>query len=301
MKLRNSIELTVFLNGKFVRASEARISVFDHGFLFGDGLFEEMRTCDGGICGFVEHFHRLSANAKALGITLPMGCRAMYKTIKILLQQNYLDNGHVRIVLSRGEGAPYLDPSLVPESTFCILVNDDAFHSDALSETGVAAVTLDEERFPRRVLMPQMSHCSMLDKVIAFREMKERGGYEGLYFSRERFVSEGIRSNVFAVKGKQILTPDLQCGISDRISRGMVMRLAQSLKIDISETLLNLEDLASCDECFVTNAVWGILPVIRIDEAPVGDGRVGQTTKYLKRQYRKFIISDILNTEKMLE
>lgn len=303
MRLRNPIELTVFMDGKFVRASEAKVSIFDHCFLFGDGIQEEMRTYDGGIFAYIEHFNRLTKNARYMGLDIPMGCRAIYKTIKILLQQNYLHDAHVRIILSRGSGVPFIDPSFSPENTFCVIASDCGMLPDQESETGIDICVLDES-FRLGGVNPDghdLRHCSMISEVLAMRELRRKEAFEGIFANREGFIADGIRSNIFVYKDDTLLTPEAGCGSRGGIGHKTILKIAAALKIEKSETFLTIEDLYAAQECFLVSSTWGIIPVVTVDGQEIGQGKVGQFTKYLKRQYRKHIISDIINTEKMLD
>ena len=271
--------------------------------LDGDGIFEEMRTYDGGIFAFLEHFNRLSQNARFMGLSIPMGCRAIYKTIKILLQQNYLQDAHVRIILSRGAGVPFIDPGFSPENTFCVIASDCGMLPDQESETGVGICVLDESfRTGSAAAGGQdLRHCSMITEVLAMRELKRKEAFEGIFVNREGFLADGIRSNLFIYKDDTLLTPEPGCGGRGGIGRKTVLKLASTLKIEKSETFLTVEDLYGAQECFLVSSTWGIIPVLGVDGQGIGQGNVGQFTKYLKRQYRKHIIADILNTEKMLD
>lgn len=302
MRLRKPVELTVFLNGKFVRASQARVSVFDHCFLFGDGICEEMRAYNAGIFSYLEHFQRILLNSRALGMTMPMGCRAVYKTIKVLLKQNYLEDAHIRIILSRGEGVPFMDSELSPESSFCIIVSENQPLPERAYQNGVSASVLEHEVFVRRPQSRHLNHSSMIDRVVALRQLREKGSaFEGIYVNREDFITEGIRSSLFIVKDGKLLTPDPGCGLCDWVARHNILKMAKTLGIEVVETFLNMEDMYAADECFVTRTIWGVVPVVSVDGKDLANGRVGQLTKYLQREYQRFIISDILNTEKMLD
>lgn len=302
MRLRKPVELTVFLNGKFVRASQARISIFDHSFLFGDGICEEMRAYNSGIFSYLEHFQRILLNSRSLNMPLPMGCRAVYKTIKILLKQNYLEDAHIRIILSRGEGVPFMDPDLSPESSFCIIVSENPPFPDKAFQNGVTAVTLENGVFDRKPQQRHLNHTSMIDRVVGLRHLKDKAdAFEGIYVNSEGFITEGIRSSVFLVKDGKLLAPDIDCGLCDWVARKNILKLARTLDIEVVETFLNLEDLYEADECFVTRTIWGIVPIVDVDSHSIGGGRIGQLTKYLQREYQRFIISDILNSEKMLD
>lgn len=274
----------VFLNGRFVRAERARVSVFDRGLLYGDGLFETMRAYSGCVFALDEHLDRLRGSADVLGIPLPE--RDWRGTLEELLRRNGLGarDAWVRLNVTRGPALPDILPPVDAVPTMFALVKPVARGFSEVQRRG-ARVTLLE--YSRHSFMPEHKTLNYLPTILGKSMAARRGAYEGLFVRDGRFLMEGTSSSLFLVRGESLLTPPVE-GILPGVTRRVITRLARREGMNVVERDLPVVSLRRADEAFLTSSVAEVVPVVQLDDAPVGGGRPGRWTSLFQRKYRMF-------------
>lgn len=261
--------MMVYLNGKFLNARDAKISVFDPGFLYGDGIFETMRTYQGKIWQMQEHLERLYESAKMRGWKLSWSPDKLYAVIEKTLRKNKFSESRIRITITPG----------VKQPTLFIWVQPLEKLPAAAYERGVSVIT-----FPLERPFPQMKTTSLQPLLIARSEMAKKRAFEALLINHRGNITEGTWTNVFMVKRKMVITPRL--GVLLGTTRGTVLKIAKPLfRIQLRD--ITRRELMNADECFLTNAPKGIIPVVRVDGEKIGTGRVGPVTKNLQKEFEK--------------
>ena len=278
--------MLIYLNDRFVPKEEALVSVFDHGFLYGDGVYETMRGYSGRVLQLAQHLHRLERSASHLQITLPVTRAVLAELVRESLYRNHLQDAYVRVTLSRGPGEIGLDPALCKRPTLAIIAQPFLPYPESIYKEGVAVVVVQTRRNLAEALPPQVKSLNFLNNILAKMEAKAAGAYEGLMLNHRDELTEATTSNLFLVKGKRLRTPSLESGILDGITRGLVLGLAHEAGLHPEESSLTVEDLAGAEECFLTNTTQELLPVTRVDGRPVGDGHPGPVTRRLHALFR---------------
>ncbi|MHB8844848.1 MAG: branched-chain-amino-acid transaminase [Nitrospirota bacterium] len=278
--------MLAYLNGHFVPTDEATVSVLDHGYLYGDGVYETMRSYGGKIFLLSRHLARLKQSAEAIALALPLPLEKIGEALQEALTVNKLREAYLRIQISRGPGEIGLDPALCPAPTMVILVKPFKDYPPALYEKGVKVAVVNTRRNHPLSLNPAIKSTNFLNNILAKIESLKAGAYEGIMLNWKGYVAEGTISNIFAVRKQTLYTPSLETGILDGITRDLVIRLAKLNKIEVDEKLLRPRELAKADECFITNTTVEIMPVTSIDGNAVGSGSPGPITKKLLTAYR---------------
>lgn len=261
--------MVVYLNGKFVNARDAKISIFDPGFLYGDGIFETLRTYRGTLWQISEHIERLFESARMRGWKLSWSPKEIAAAVEKTVQKNHFPESRIRITITPG----------VKQPTLFIWAQPLERLQASAYEKGVLAIT-----FPLERPFPQMKTTSMQPLLIARSEMQKKRAFEVFLINNKGFITEGTWTNVFIVKRKFLITPRLSVLLGT--TRDMVLRLAKPLfRIKLRDIMRR--ELMHADECFLTNAPKGIVPVVRVDGEKIGSGRVGPVTKHLMREFEK--------------
>lgn len=255
--------MIVYLNGKFISAKEAKISIFDPGFMYGDGIFETLRTYRGTIIQLEEHIERLVESAKMRGWQLSWTRKKLGEIIEKTLKKNTYAEARIRLTITPG----------ITEPTIFIWVQPLEKVSQNAYTRGVSVIT-----FPLERPFPQMKTTSMQPLLVAREEMRRKRAFEALLINRRGYITEGTWTNIFIVKNKFVLTPRI--GVLLGTTRELVLKLAKSL-FHIRQKDITLKDLLAADECFVTNSTKGIVPIIKVDGKKIGTGRRGPITKHL--------------------
>lgn len=276
----------VYLNDKFVPEEEAVVSVFDHGFLYGDGVYETMRAYRGRVFQLAEHLARLERSASRILLHLPASQDRLAALVRESLERNQLPEAYLRVTVSRGPGEIGLDPALSKSPTLVIIAKP--FHPYPVSfyTEGVAAIVAKTRRNAPEALPPQVKSLNCLNNVLAKLEAKAAGVHDALMLNQQGELTEGTTSNVFVVKSGRLRTPKVECGILDGITRSVLLRLAHEQGITTEEMRLTGDDLFTADECFLTNTTQEVLPVTRVDGRMIGDGRPGPFTRRLHDLFR---------------
>ncbi len=275
---------TVFIDGRFVAARRARVSVFDRGLLYGDGLFETMRAYGGRVFGLQEHLSRLRGSAAALGFQVPE--RDWSATLQELLRRNGLAkrDAWVRLNLTRGSAAPDVLPPADAKPTVFVLVKPVPSGFSRAQREGVRVTLLD---YSRHSFMPEHKSLNYLPTILGKVAAARKGAYEGLFVRDGRYLMEGTTSSVFAVRGRRLQTPPV-AGILPGVTRRIISELTAGEGLQIVERDLTVAALRSADEVFLTSSVAEIVPVTRLDDRPIGGGRPGKITVAMQRRYRRY-------------
>jgi branched-chain amino acid aminotransferase len=277
--------MLIYLNGRFVPKDEARVSVFDHGFLYGDGVYETLRAYDGRLFLLRKHLARLKRSAAAVSLRLPLSLEQIGAALEKTLRVNKLRDAYVRVQISRGPGEIGLDPGLCAVPTVVITAKPFHDYPARCYEQGVAVSLVKTRRNHPSALPPAVKGTNFLNNILAKIEAIKAGAFEGIMLNVDGYVAEGTISNIFLVKNGVLATPGLETGILEGVTRGLVLRLARRLKIPVEEGLLRPAKFIAADECFITNTTMELMPVAAIDGKRVGNGTPGQVTRRLHREY----------------
>ena len=278
--------MLVYLNGRFVPREEAKVSVFDHGYLYGDGVYETLRAYHGALFLLDRHLARLRRSADAISLKLPLALDRIGDALRESLRVNGLSDAYVRIQISRGPGEIGLDPALCPEPTMVIVAKAFKDYPAELFENGVNVAVAKTRRNHPLALDPAIKGTNFLNNILAKIESLKAGAYEAVMLNWEGFVAEGTISNIFLVRGGTLETPALAVGILAGVTRGLVLDLASKERIPSRETVFTAKELKAADECFITNSTLEVLPVTAVDGAMIGSGRPGPVTRALMTAYR---------------
>lgn len=279
-------ELLVYIDGKFVPESEAKISVFDHGFLYGDGVFEGIRAYNGKVFKLREHIDRLYDSAKAIALEIPISKEEFMKIILETLRVNNLRDAYIRPIVTRGIGDLGLDPRKCSRPTIIVITRPWGKLYGDLYEKGLKAVTVTIRRNPIDSLPPNIKSLNYLNNVLAKIEANVKGGDEAIFLDKNGYVSEGSGDNVFIVKNGLIITPPTINNLKG-ITREVVIEIIERLKLPFKEANISLYDLYTADEVFVTGTAAEIAPIVEIDGRKIGDGKPGRITKILMEEFKK--------------
>jgi len=274
--IRNLIDLEsamqIFLNDRLVSEQEAVVSVFDHGFLYGDGIYETMRAYDGRVFMLGRHIERLARSAALIRLHIPEP-QMITEAVHASMEANDLKSSYIRVTVSRGKGPIGLDPGLCPRPTFVVIAEEFREYPESLYTEGVKLVIARTRRNLIEALNPKIKSLNFLNNILAKMEAKERGAYEAIMLNAQGFVAEGTVCNLFFVKDDALCTPAAEIGVLDGITRELVITLAQKKGIPVEEGRYLPEDIRSASEVFFTNTTSEIMPVSQIEDVkyPVGD------------------------------
>ena len=278
--------MLVYLNGHFVPRDEARVSVYDHGYLYGDGVYETMRAYGGRIFLLDRHLSRLRKSADAISLQLPLPPANIGDALIESLTVNKLREAYIRIQISRGTGEIGLDPALCPAPTMVILVKPFQDYPVELYANGVEVAVVKIRRNHPLAQDPAIKSTNFLNNILAKVESLKAGAYEGIMLNWKGYVAEGTISNIFTVKKGVLHTPHLDTGILEGITRDLVLYLAKKNKVRVQESMMRPGDLSRADECFITNTTIEVMPVTSVDGNRVGPGMPGPVTRTLHNAYR---------------
>lgn len=264
--------MQIFLNDRLVSEQEAVVSVFDHGFLYGDGIYETMRAYDGRVFMLERHIERLARSAALIRLHIPEP-QMITDAVHAAMEANDLKSAYIRVTVSRGKGPIGLDPGLCPRPTFVVIAEEFREYPENLYAKGVKLVIAGTRRNLIEALNPKIKSLNFLNNILAKIEAKERGAYEAIMLNAQGFVAEGTVCNLFFVKGDALCTPATEIGVLDGITRELVITLAQKKGIPVEEGRYLPEDIRSASEVFFTNTTSEIMPVSQLEDVkyPVGD------------------------------
>ncbi|MCB8817483.1 branched-chain-amino-acid transaminase [Desulfosporosinus shakirovi] len=278
--------LIIYLSGSYVSEEDAKISVFDHGFLYGDGIFEGIRAYHGRVFKLEEHLKRLYESAKSINLTIGINKREMQEVILETLRQNGLKDAYIRLVVSRGKGDLGLDPRKCSKATIICIAAQIKLFEPSMYEQGLEVKTVAIRRNNPDSLNPRIKSLNYLNNILAKIESTQAGVIEAIMLTQDGYVAEGTADNVFIYRNDVLLTPPLSAGILEGITRNTVIQLAKELKIEVKEELFTRHDLYTADECFLTGTAAELIPVINADGREIGDGVPGPAFKQLLEAFR---------------
>ncbi len=280
--------MIIYLNGEYVPAEEARVSVFDRGFLYGDGIYESLRVYGGRVFKLEEHLVRLERSAQLIRMDLPLSREAFAEAIDTCLKVNDLSDALVRIGVSRGEASePGLDPALVAgPPTVVIAPRPFEPYPEAMYEAGIRAAVVSVRRNPTEALNPAIKSTNFLNNILAKMEALGAGADEAIMLNTDGHIAEGTTTNIFWVAGQTLCTPPLEAGVLDGVTRSVTITLAEDLDYQVLEVLRGRSALEEAEEVFVTSTSYEIMPVTSIDGKPVGSGRAGPMSLELLSKFR---------------
>lgn len=279
--------MKVYIDGEFYEKEHAKISVFDHGLLYGDGVFEGIRFYNGRVFRLEEHIDRLFDSARAICLSIPLSKEEITAATLETIRRNDLRDGYVRLVVTRGDGDLGLNPALCPKATIIIIAAKITLYPQTAYENGLMVVTCATRRIPHGALSPMVKSLNYLNNVLAKIEAQNAGAGEGLMLNEQGYVAECTGDNVFIVKRGRIFTPPIASGALAGVTRGVVFELAAEAGIPISEPEMTRYDLFTADECFLTGTAAELIPVVTLDRRPIGDGRPGPVTKRLMTRFHE--------------
>ena len=278
--------MKIFIDGKYCDERAAKISVFDHGLLYGDGIFEGIRAYNGRVFKLEEHIERLFCSAKSILLTIPMTRADMMKAVVETCRRNKLHDGYIRLLVTRGVGTLGLNPNRCKNPSVIIIAGKIQIYPPALYLRGMEIVTVPTVRNLHSALNPAIKTLNYLNNVLAKIEANNAGCEEAIMLNAEGFVSECTADNVFIVKQGRLLTPPLSAGALYGITRLVVMEIAADSGLEVGEPNLTRHDLFNADECFLTGTGAELVPIVKIDGRVIGHGKPGAVTQKLVAQYR---------------
>jgi len=282
-----SEELWIYLNGEFVRREEAKVSVFDHGFLYGDGIFEGIRCYEGNVFRLDDHLKRLYESALSIMLEIPLSFEEMKAAVVETIRKNQLKNSYIRLVVSRGEGDLGLDPRNCKKPNVIIIADQIKLYPQELYDNGMEIVTIPTRRNIPDALNPKIKSLNYLNNILAKIEAARAGVMEALMLNTEGYVCECTGDNVFIVKNGRVMTPPTYLGALDGVTRRVIMEICRDLGVECSEQPFTRHDVFVADECFLTGTAAEIIPVTKLDGRPIGTGKPGPMTKRLIEEFRK--------------
>jgi branched-chain amino acid aminotransferase len=293
--------MKIYIDGKLHDRGDARISVFDHGLLYGDGVFEGIRIYGGKVFRLRDHIRRLYASAKALAIEIPMKQEEMAEAVLGTVAANNREDGYIRLLVTRGEGPLGLDPASCAKPSVIIIVADIQLYPAEYYEKGIKLVTASTRRIPPECLDPRIKSLNYLNNILAKLEARRSGAPEAVMLTTEGLVAECTADNIFVVKSGRLLTPRPCKGALDGITMRTVFELAHARGNECREADLSRYDLYTADECFITGTGAELVPVIEIDGRTVDGGKPGPLTLALIEDFRRLVAASRLSPVAMDE
>ena len=284
--------LVVYFNGKLVDAADAKVSVYDHGLLYGDGVFEGIRSYNGLVFKLQEHIDRLFESAHTILLKIPLTKQGLTQAVIQTLKANQLHDAYIRVVVTRGVGDLGLDPRKCSTATVFIIAGKIVLYPEKVYREGMGIVTVPTPRNLPEALNPQIKSLNYLNNILAKIEATIAGCEEALMLSAHGYVAECTGDNIFIVQKGVLLTPPAWAGILKGITRGCVMELAAKARLDAREEMLTRHDLFNAEECFLTGTAAEIAPIVKIDGRVIGSGTPGRVTLQLMADFRKLTKTD---------
>ncbi len=281
----------VYQNGAFISPQEAKVSIFDRGFLYGDSIYEVTLTYQGKPFLVEEHLDRLWHSADGIGLSIQMKREELTRIIHEGARKLGLERQYIRIIITRGIGDLGLDPALGEEQTTLILFKELPALDTALYEKGVTLFTSEVLRNPKKSMDPSVKSGNYLNNVLAIKQAREAGAYDAVMLNAKGYVTESTSANIWMVLGESIITPPLEAGLLGGITRQKVMELGKAQGFDIKEQNFTVDTLKSANEVFITSSTREVLPVTQVDNQVIALGVPGPKTKELHKHYKTFILN----------
>ncbi|MCX7049376.1 MAG: branched-chain-amino-acid transaminase [Candidatus Sumerlaeota bacterium] len=278
--------MRIFIDGKFYDKDKAKISVFDHGLLYGDGVFEGIRVYNGCIFRWKDHLERLFDSAKFIMLDIPMTREELTDATIRTCQVNGLSNGYIRLVVTRGEGDLGLSPWLCKKASVIIIASTIQLYPPEYYEKGLSIITVPTHRNHFESLNPRVKSLNYLNNILAKIEARQAGVMEALLLSQDGYVNECTGDNIFIIKNRALYTPPVTAGILKGVTRQCVMECAEAAGYEVREQVFTRFEIYTADECFLTGTAAEAIPVVKVDSRSIGDGKPGPITKELIERFR---------------
>lgn len=282
--------MKIYLDGKFVDEADAKISVLDHGLLYGDGVFEGIRLYQGNVFRLEEHLERLEYSAKAILLTLPLDRAGLRDAVCETCRVNGLKDAYIRLVVTRGVGDLGLAPWVCPTPSIFIIASKITLYPKEYYENGLAIVTVPTRRIGPAALPPTIKSLNYLNNVLGKIEARQFGALEAIMLNDQGYVAECTADNVFIVHKGEVLTPAASHGALRGITRGTIIDIAGELKLPFRETTMTRYDIWCADECFLTGSGAEVIPVVKLDGRQIGDGKPGAVTRRILEAFRQRVL-----------
>jgi len=283
--------MKIWLNGKLVKKDKAKLTVFDHGTLYGDGVFEGVRVYGGRIFQCEAHVDRLFASAKAIRLAIPYTKLELIDAMEEAVKANDVKDGYIRLVVTRGEGTLGLNPFKCPEPNVFVIADQILLYPQEMYQHGMAVIVAKTVRTSPRMLPPSVKSLNYLNNILAKIEAIDAGVAEAIMLNEQGNLAECTGDNIFIVKDGQVATPPVEAGILVGITRKVVIQLADKLGVLLVERDISVEQLYAADECFLTGTAAEVIAVTKVDGRPIGDGKVGPVTARLTNAFHDYIAS----------
>jgi len=281
------MNLKIYIDGVFYEQSEAKISVFDHGLLYGDGVFEGIRFYHDRVFRLDEHINRLWDSAKAIALEIPVSRAELIASTLETIRQNDLHDGYIRLLVTRGVGSLGLSPDCCRRPSIVIIAATISLYPESLYQRGLTMVTCATRRTAPAALSPRVKSLNYLNNVLAKIEAQQAGAAEGIMLNEQGYVAECTGDNVFVVKNGHLFTPPVNSGILEGVTRQVVFELAQKNSFPIKEQDLTRYDIFVADECFLTGTAAEVIPAVQLDRRTIGTGQPGPITLRLVEDFRE--------------
>jgi branched-chain amino acid aminotransferase len=277
--------MKIYIDGEFYDKDQAKVSVYDHGLLYGDGVFEGLRIYSGKVFKLAEHLKRLYDSARAIHLTLPVTMDEMTAAVLETVTLNEKIDGYIRLVVTRGKGNLGLNPFTCERASVIIIVDDIQLYPAACYEEGIAVITASVRRMPAQCLDPRIKSLNYLNNIMAKVEAIHAGCLEALMLNIEGYVAECTGDNVFYIKNQKLMTPETFHGALEGITRNTVIDAARDIGVTVECRATTLYDIYTADECFLTGTAAEMIPVVKVDGRLIGDGKPGPFTADLKKAF----------------
>jgi len=283
--------MQIYIDGEYYGEDEAKISVFDHGLLYGDGVFEGIRVYNGRVFELEPHIDRLYASAQALALEIPISRTELVEAMMETIQRNGIHDGYVRLVVTRGKGDLGLNPAKCPRATVFCIADGIALYPAEVYEKGFRIATLSTRRNDPQAVNPRIKSLNYLNNVFGALELRDRDVDEGLFLTLAGYVCECTADNFFLIKGRKLMTPHPALGALGGITRAVVMRLAAEMGLEVEEGFYTLFDVYNSDEAFLTGTAAEVGPVVEVDKRAVGAGVPGPLTREIISRFHEYALS----------
>ena len=282
-------ELLVYINGKYYPKSQAKISVYDHGLLYGDGVFEGIRAYDGVVFKLKEHIDRLYNSAHVIMLEIPLTKEEMINAVLETLRKNNLRDAYIRLIVTRGVGDLGLDPRKCEKPTVIIITDAIRLHSKEAKEKGLRTLIVWVKRDPVDATSHEVKSLNYMNSILGKIEANIAGFDEAICLDKNGHVSEGVAENIFIVKDEKLITPPTATGALVGITRNVIIKIAEKLGYKVIETNITPTDLFTANEAFFTGTAAEVVPIVEVNKRKIGDGKPGPITKRLMQEFEKIV------------